>query len=174
MTMKNALLKKIALTGVLSAFALIVFVLESLMPPLFLPGARLGLSNVFILLAVILIGDAYGYAVLIIKVLLGSVFAGNISAVLYSLPAGVVALTVQVILLRFNKKFGVISVSVFGGGINLVIQNVIFALVTGTSAMLAYLPYFALIGILSGSVIGVIVYFTNAKLPASIKQKFFS
>ncbi len=166
--MGKTLLKKIAFSGVMASFALIAFMLENLLPPLLLPGARLGLSNVFILLTALLMGDVYAIGVFIVKVTLGSLISGNISAVLYSLPAGLIALTAQLILFRFYKKFGVISVSVFGGGINLVLQNVAFAIITNSYLNLVYLPYFALIGISSGGVIGVIVYFTNKKLPKTL------
>ena len=69
--------KKLALSAMLSALALISFMIENLFPPLFLPGARLGISNVFILLAVLFLGSGYGYAVFIVKVVLGCVFCGS-------------------------------------------------------------------------------------------------
>ncbi len=172
--MNNLLLKKIALSGVLSAFALIAFMLENLMPPIFLPGARLGLSNIFILLAVFFLGDVYGVAVFLVKIILGSVFSGNISLMMYSLPSGAIALGFEILLLHFYKKFGVISVSVFGGCINLTLQNVTFAIIAKTNVMLAYLPYFALIGIISGSVIGLIVWLIDKKFPVAVKARFYS
>ena len=84
--MKDILVRKLVFSAILSAAALVSFLIESLFPPLFIPGARLGISNVFVLFAVIYIGVKEGFAVLIIKILLGSLFTGNISAALYSLP----------------------------------------------------------------------------------------
>lgn len=170
--MKKTSLNKITFTAMLSALALIAFMLENLLPPLVLPGARLGLSHVFILLAVIVIGNGYGYAVFIVKVTLGSIFAGNVSSLIYSLPAGAVALTSEIFLLNFYRKFGVISVSIFGGSINLLLQNVMFSLTTGVSEYLAYAPYLALLGMISGAIVGTIVYLTDKKLPARIKERF--
>lgn len=168
---KTVSIKKLTTTAMLSAFALITFMIENLFPPLFLPGAKLGLSNIFILVAVLFLGSGYGYAVLIVKAVLGSVFSGNVSSLLYSLPAGLIALTVEVILLRFDKVFGLVSVSVFGAIINLVAQNGVFCLVTGVPEYLAYSPYLSLIGILSGAVIGVTVYLIYNKLPKSVVEK---
>ena len=99
--MKNVKLKKFTLTAILSCLSLVTFVVESLFPPIILPGARLGLSNIFILLCAIIIGAPYAFISLIIKTILGSLFAGNISMILYSLPAGLVALTLEVIVLNF-------------------------------------------------------------------------
>lgn len=162
--MKKSTLK-LTLTAIFAALGLITFVIEGLLPPLFLPGARLGLSNVFILLAVIFCGWQYGFCVLIVKTVLGSLFAGNISAVMYSLPSGALALTVEIVLLYFAKRISIVSISVAGGVISTVIQNTVFCLVNKTSAYLIYSPYLALIGALSGAVVGFTVYLICLKSP---------
>lgn len=169
--MSNRLTKKIALTALLSAFSLITFVIEGLLPPLFLPGARLGLSNVFILLTVIVLGWQYAFAALIIKTVLGSLFAGNISAIMYSIPAGTISLTLQILLLYFTKRISVIAISVCGSVINTIVQNVVFCIITNTTAYLAYSPYLALIGVLSGTIVGFIIYLIVKKLPVGVLFK---
>ena len=88
--MKKETTKKIALCGILSAFACIAFMIENLFPPLFIPGAKLGLSNLFVLLALITLGVKYAFFSLFAKVLVSCFFAGFASA-MYSLPAGCVA-----------------------------------------------------------------------------------
>lgn len=159
--------KKIALCALFSAMALIAFTIESLIPPIVIPGAKIGVSNIFILLATICLGYPYGIAVLIVKVTLGSVFAGNISSIMYSLPAGALALTCEILLLYFAKKVSVIAVSVAGSVINITAQNVVFCLVTKTSAYLCYLPYLALIGVVSGIAVGFAVYLCVKLMPNS-------
>ena len=162
---RNNLTFKTTLCALLTAFALITFVLESLFPPLFLPGARMGISNVFILLAAVILGYKYAAAVLIVKTVLGSLFAGNISAVIYSLPSGAIALIIELLLLYFCKNVSVIAVSVLGAVINVTGQNLVFCLVTGTTEYFAFLPYLALISILSGILVGFTVYLAVKKLP---------
>ena len=56
MNVKKIGAAKIATAAVLSAAALAVYVVESLFPPLILPGAKMGLSNVFVLLALVSLG----------------------------------------------------------------------------------------------------------------------
>ena len=97
--MKNLITKKITLCALLSTFALIVFMLEGLFPPIIIPGAKMGLSNVFILLGIIILGHWYGFAILLVKVVLGSVFAGNVSGIIYSLPAGLITCIFEVFLI---------------------------------------------------------------------------
>ena len=166
--MRNIKLKKIVLSALYSAFALIAFYIESLFPPLIIPGAKMGISNVFILLSVLTLGPIYGYIALFIKVCLGSVFIGNISAIIYSLPAGLLALTVEIIIFYFVKKTSIISTSITGAVISITVQNIVFCFITGTMAYLSYLPYLALIGVIGGLVTGFAVYLAIKRLPKLI------
>ena len=154
-----------AVCGVMSAISLIAFTLENLLPPLIIPGARLGLSNIFILLTALLVGGAYGYAALAVKTLIGSIIIGNFSAVLYSLPAGIIALLLQLLAIR-AIKCSVIAASVLGATVNITVQNTVFCLVAGAAEYFIYLPYLALISILSGAVTGFVVVLLLKKLPA--------
>ena len=86
---------------------------------------------------------------------------------MYSIPAGVLSLSVQTLLIYFTKKVSVIAVSVSGSVINTVTQNLVFCLVTNTAAYLSYSPYLALIAVLSGIVVGFTVYIIIKKIPVS-------
>ena len=163
--MKNST-KKITLSAIFSALALISFLIESLFPPLFIPGARMGISNIFILLALLVIDVKYAYVALIIKCVLGSLFIGNFSAVIYSLPSNLIALTIEILLLYFVKNLSIVSISVLGATVSTLIQTLIFSLVSNAVEYLIYLPYLVLIAIISGAIIGLTVHFI-------IKNKLF-
>ena len=137
---------KIVLASTLSSLALITFLLESLFPPLILPGAKLGLSSVFIILTFIYLGKYYAFCALFIKCVLGSLFSGNISAVLYSLPAGIISLTFEIVVFTCIKKVSVLSVCICGSILNILAQNLTFCIITNTIEYLAYLPYLVAIG----------------------------
>ena len=96
--------KKLILSGIFAAFALVAFMLENLFPPLFIAGGRIGIANFFVLLAGIVAGFWYGFAVLTVKAVLGSLITGNATAILYSLPAGAIAYTVQMLLILYLPK----------------------------------------------------------------------
>ena len=51
--MKKLTAKTITTTAVFAALSLIAFMIESLFPPLFVPGAKMGLGNIFSMLALI-------------------------------------------------------------------------------------------------------------------------
>ena len=155
---------KFTLCAILTAFAIITFVIENLFPPLFFPGAKMGISNVFILLSLIILGPTYAFITLVVKTVLGSLFAGNISAILYSLPAGAIALSVEILAIVLLKKVSVVAVSILGAVINISLQNVTFCLLTNTIQYLYYLPYLALIGVVSGLIVGFTTYLIVVKL----------
>ncbi len=147
--------KKLTLTAILSTFAMLSFLLESLFPPIFIPGARLGLSNLFILFALVSCGWRSAVAVFTVKVLFGSIFAGNVSTLLYSLPSGIISLTVEILLYKFlGKKLSLPAISVGSAIINSTVQNIVYVLVTNTPQLIIYLPYLAIISLVTGFFIG--------------------
>ena len=168
MNVKKIGAAKIATAAVLSAAALAVYVVESLFPPLILPGAKMGLSNVFVLLALV----CFAFAALAVKIAVGNLIVGNFSTLMYSLPAGVISLAVMS-LLFFNGKsrFGLIALSVAGAVVHNAVQNAVYALVTDTPAVLSLLPYLALIGVLSGAIVGAATYFALKIVPKSQWQR---
>ncbi len=166
--MKNIPLKKITVCAILSALSVITFIIENLFPPIIIPGAKMGLSNVFILISAIILGSGYGFITLFIKVTLGSLFSGNFSAIIYSFPAGALALSIELIILTFIKKTSIIATSVAGAVSNITIQNLIFCFYTNTLGYLIYLPYLTLIGVIGGIITGLTVYFILKRLPNDI------
>ena len=84
--------KRIALCAALAAVALTIFVAESQIPPLVaIPGVKLGLANIVTLVAMVLLGRRDALAILAVRLVLGSVFAGGFSAFLFSVAGGVFA-----------------------------------------------------------------------------------
>ena len=80
--------KRIATLSVLCAMGLIMFMVESLFPPLFLPGAKMGLSNIFSLLTLYMLGPIDALVVVVVRTILGSMFGGGfgrIHSILYDL-----------------------------------------------------------------------------------------
>lgn len=163
--MKKENVKKIALCGILTALAVISFTIESLFPPLIIPGARMGISNIFILFAIICLGYKYGLAVMIIKVILGSLFSGNVSSLIYSLPAGLISCIIEILFIERFEKFSIVSISVLGSVLNVSTQNFIFCLVTNTMEYLRYLPYLVCIGAVTGLIVGFTLYLLIKKIP---------
>lgn len=164
--------KKIAVLALFTALGLIVFIIENQFPPLFVPGAKMGLANIFSLAALILYGPAEAFAVVIVRTVLGSLFAGNISMLMYSFSGGVISLALSSVLMyTVYPRVSLMSVSIAAAVLHNIVQNAVYVLVTDTPLMMAYMPYLALIGILSGAIVGAVVALIFKKVPENVFVK---
>lgn len=165
---------RIALVALLTAASLIVFVVENAFPPLILPGAKLGLANLFTLLALVILTPIDALFIFLIRAVLGNIITGNPSALLYSIPAGLIALAVSAILVRLcMDKLSIVSISVASAVIHNVVQNLVFCMTSSSTTVLTYTPYLAMLGVLSGVIVGLTAYFILRYLPKSIYEKAF-
>lgn len=157
----------------LTALSLITFLIENLFPPLFIPGAKLGLANAFSFTALVMFGPIDAFVVVAVRTLLGAVFAGNISAVMYSFTGGIVAMAVSSILLyAVHPKISLIAVSVVSAAAHNATQNAVFVLVSATPLAFSYAPYLLLIGALSGALVGIALNLLFKRVPTNVFRKF--
>lgn len=164
--------KKIATLAVFTALSLIMFIIENQFPPLFFPGAKMGLANIFSFAALIMYSPPEAFAIVAIRTGLGAVFAGNVSALLYSFTGGIVSMTVSSVLMyTLYPRISLLPVSICAAVAHNVTQNVVFVFVSGSHLMFGYMPYLALLGILSGAIVGGTVMLTFKKVPQSVFEK---
>ena len=164
--------KKIAVMSLLTGLSLIMFIVENLLPPLFIPGAKLGLSNIFSFAALILYSPWEAFIVLIARTLLGAIFAGNMSALLYSFTGGVVSMAVSSVLMyTAYPKVSVMAVSVAAAVLHNITQNIVFVFLSGSTLMFGYMPYLTLLGIFSGAVVGGITLTVFKGVPLRVFNK---
>jgi len=159
--MKGINTKKITKLALITALALITFMLENLLPPVFVfaPGTKLGLASVFVNLAFILYGKKEALIVLVIKCVLGAVFSGNMFSLYYSVPAGLLSLAAAIALFTFvYNKIGVITISVFCAVIHNITQIVMAVIITGTSQLIYYSFLAGAAGIIAGIITGLTLY----------------
>lgn len=158
--------KRIATLSALTAMGLIMFMVESLFPPLILPGAKMGLSNIFSMLTLFVLGPVDAFVLVIIRTTLGSVFTGNMSTLMYSMSAGIVSVIVSSLLVEFAyPRISIVAISIVSAVMHNVTQNVVFCLVSNTPEMFAYLPWLALLGVLAGIIVGFAVWFILRMIP---------
>ena len=94
-------LRKLTLTAVLTAAALVMFVLENQLPPLTaIPGIKPGLSNIFTLFTMETLGPGWAFGLFFTRVTLGCVITGQGSAFLYSFAGGLCAYALMLLLRR--------------------------------------------------------------------------
>ncbi|MCM1546462.1 MAG: Gx transporter family protein [Clostridiales bacterium] len=160
--------KKLAAIGVLTALSLITFLIENLFPPLIIPGAKLGLANAFSFIALIMYSPVEAFIIVAARTLLGAMFAGNISAVIYSFTGGVVSMAASSLFIYcVHPSISVICASVIAAVLHNVTQNVVFVAVYSAPVAFSYLPYLILLGVLSGAFIGAAVTVLIKRIPTS-------
>ena len=163
--------KKIAVLAMMTGFGLIMFMVESLFPPMFFPGAKMGLSNIFSLLTLVIYGLPEALIVVIARTVLGSLFAGNASLLLYSLTAGVASVIVSRLLMFAFPKVSLLAVSVVSAVVHNTVQLLVYCALTQTTLIFSYLPYLALLGVLAGVIVGLAVIFTVKGVPLGVFAK---
>lgn len=136
------------------AFALILSYIEALLPFSFgIPGSKLGLANLAVLLVWYKMGWKEAFAVDILRIVLNGFLFGNLYAILYSM-AGALLSFLMMALCKKTGCFDIIGVSIAGGVFHNVGQLMIAALVVETIGIFYYIPPLLLAGILTGFLIG--------------------
>ena len=154
--------KNIALCAVLSALALGLSTLEGLFPLSLivpLPGVKLGLANIVTVFALYRLGAPEALAILLTRCLLGGLFAGNVSAMLFSLLGGVTAMLVMILLKRC-RALSVYGVSLGGAAAHNLGQMAAACITLGSTMVLGYLPSL-LTGTLTGFVTALLLRATQ-------------
>ena len=150
--------RQITLCAVLAALALGLSYLESFFPltlAIPLPGVKLGLANIVTVFALYALGGGCALSILLVRVLLGAMFAGNASALIFSLLGGLSALAAMLVLRRIDA-LSVFGVSIGGAAAHNCGQVLAAMLTLGSSAPLAYLPLLLLLSIFTGALTGLI------------------
>ena len=145
---------KIARYGLLIALAFIFSYIESvLVIPVPVPGIKLGLANVVVVVALYQMGNLSAVFVSVIRVLLTGLTFGNPNMMLYSLAGCSLSLLVM-ILLKKTGRIGILGVSLAGGVMHNLGQIAAAAFSLGNTAVFSYLPVLLVSGCAAGLAVG--------------------
>lgn len=151
--------KQLTLCAILTALALALSYMESAFPLSLLiplPGIKLGLANIVTMFALCVLGPGQALLILIARCFLGSLFAGNLNALLFSLLGGLLALALEAALLHV-KRLSVFGVSMGGAAAHNCGQVAAAMVSLGTATPLAYLPVLLVVSLFTGALTGLIV-----------------
>ena len=147
--------KQLSLMALLTAIALAIHVAEAQIPaPIPVPGVKLGLANIVTVYAVFTMGPGPALMILVARILLGSLFSGVMS-LFYSLAGGLLCFAVMLLLRRVLSKKQIWIASIVGAVFHNIGQILVAIVVTGTPAIVSYLPILLLSGIAAGLFTGV-------------------
>lgn len=148
--------KQIAFCAVLTALALALSYTERFIPlqlVIPLPGVKLGLANIVTLVALYLWKPRHAFAILVPRCILGAIFGGGITGLLFSLTGGLLALAIM----AGAKKlpvFSVYGVSMLGAAAHNVGQILAAMVLMRSVYVAAYLPWLLLVGLVTGFLTG--------------------
>lgn len=146
---------KVAYFGVFTTLALIFSYVETLIPIQFgIPGVKLGLANLIIVIALYRMKLSEAYLLSIVRVLLAGFIFGNYFSIIYSLAGGILSLTVMA-LLRKKGGFSVIGVSIAGGVFHNIGQLIVASVIVETFSVMYYVPVLLVAGLVTGLLIGI-------------------
>ena len=141
--------KRLVLLAMLTAVAMILSYVESLLPQIGIPGVKMGLANIAVIFALFRFGWKEAAALSLVRVLLVSLLFGSVGAMLYSLAGAVLSLAVMALLRRIDR-FSTVGISVAGGVAHNAGQILMAMLILQTKQLLVYLPVLAVSGIAGG------------------------
>jgi len=154
--------KKMVLLGILVSQALILHLIERLIPvPVPVPGIKLGLANAISLMTIAFFGAKEAIIVVALRTFLGSVFGGGVSSFLYSLMGGTLSALVMAVMYRKSGNlFSLPAISVVGAIFHNIGQILVASLIVQNMRLFYYLPVLMISAVITGLFIGFAVQYT--------------
>lgn len=156
--------KRHVLLAMLTAVAMILSYVESLLPSVGIPGVKMGLANIAVIFALFRFGWKEAAALSLVRVVLVSLLFGSVGAMLYSLAGAVLSLAVMALLRRIDR-FSTVGISVAGGVAHNAGQILMAMLILQTKQLLGYLPVLAVSGIAGGVLTGLAAALLIRRIP---------
>lgn len=154
--------------ALLSAMAVVLHLIEILIPmSVIVPGAKLGLANVMVLLALVLFGYKAGFKVLLLRIIISSFLLGTFMTISFylSLTGGLLSFGIMSIFHRYlGDKFSLVGISLAGAIVHNVGQIITAYLIINNWGIFYYLPYLLLFAIPTGIFIGLTVIYLEKHL----------
>ena len=150
-------IKRITLLALFTSVALLLSYVEMLIGPLFtgVPGIKMGLPNIAIMLVLYRIGTKEAIAVSFIRIVISSILFGNITMFWYSVAGAALSLAVM-ILLKKPDILSSVGVSVAGALAHNIGQILVAMLLMQTTQIGYYMIVLSITGAVSGIFVGLL------------------
>lgn len=167
-------LNKMLFLSVLVSVGLALSVLESAIPlPITFPGAKLGLSNMVVLVTLVVFGFKDGMTVAMLKSAVLMLVTGSISSFIYSFSGAVLScIIMQIGYKYFSNIFSLIGVSILGALAHNFAQVSVATAIMNNLRIYTYLPFLMLTSIFSGYFVGLTSTYIIRNLKVSFNVLF--
>lgn len=148
--------KKLTELSMLTAAALIVFVVELRFPDILpIPGVKLGLANIFTVYAVYRFRASEAFLMVLTRVILGAIFCSNLSALMYSLAGAMLCLAGMLPLHRIIPAKYLWLCSIIGAMLHNTGQILAAMAIMRSPAVLPFYPILLTAGCIAGAFTGI-------------------
>lgn len=154
--------RKLIYLSLLSAIGIVLGLFESVIPiPVAIPGARLGLSNIVVLVTIVAIGYKEGFFVSIFKTIILGIVTGAVSSFFFSIGGAILSSISMILAHKFLRKYlSLIGISEIGSFFHNLGQVLVACFIMKTTTILAYLPLLVILGIFTGYFVGLASIYT--------------
>ena len=157
--------KRLALSAILAAMAMIFSYIEALIPlPVPIPGIKLGLANLVIIIAIYRLGFKYAFVINCLRIFTAGLLFTGVFGILYSMAGGILSILVMYGLYRWGI-FGIAGISMAGGVAHNFGQLVTACLIMSNIRLMSYFPVLLFAGMISGILIGIVAWMVLGRLP---------
>lgn len=163
--------KRLTLLAMYTTVALTIFVAESAIPPLLpIPGVKLGLANIITLWLLLCSDWKDALCVLVMRIILGSIFAGQMVSFAYSLAGGLLCLVAMVFFNRILGKKQIVVISILGALFHNIGQLLMAFLILQSIGIVSYLPVLLISGVVTGAFTGLCAKFLYGHMKGMIPR----
>ncbi len=161
-------IKFLAMSAMFACLALIFSYVEALIPfNAGIPGVKLGLANLVIIIALYEMNFRYALAVNLIRIFISGLLFSGVFGMIYSLAGGLLSLIVMW-LLKKTGLFSMAGVSMAGGVAHNMGQLLAAAAAVSDLHMFLYFPILMWSGLATGILIGITACVIDSKIPKSL------
>ena len=164
-----SLVKRWSIIAMLLAMAIILSIVESFIP-IWIPGVKLGLANVIILIMLYEFKSTEAFLVQILRIVISSLLRGTLLGPQFamSIAGGLLAFIFMFLFVRI-KLFSPVGVSAMGAITHASGQIFAVMWLLGTDAVIYYLPFIMALSLITGILSGIIA---DTYLKRSITHRF--
>jgi heptaprenyl diphosphate synthase len=156
--------RRLTTLALLTAGAMILSYVESMLPSLGIPGVKMGLANIAVIFALYRLGWKEALGISLVRVFMVSMLFGSMGALLYSLAGAALSLGVMA-LLKHTDRFSETGVSVAGGVAHNAGQILVAIALLGNVRLVYYYPVLVLSGVAGGVLTGLTAAMLIKRIP---------
>lgn len=149
-------IKKAVLLAILSSQCIVLSIIEGWLPvSIGIPGVKLGLANIIIIILLFYFNLSNVMLVILIKCIISSLLMGSPIIFAFSLFGGILSTFVMWMLIKnMQKWFSLVGVSIAGAIVHNSAQIAVACFIMNDTSVIIYTPVLILSGLVAGSFTG--------------------